>query len=313
MRIRLARCHSCLWGFLLVLPIVPVSAGWKELAPMPTPRSMTAAAHWDDTIYVPGGLGGLRSFEAYHVPTDTWRRLTPLPSGRHHLMCAAHAGKIYVFGGADEQWRATRTAWVYDPETERWRTLTPMPEPRYAAVAVSLGAYIYAVGGDGPTGRLLRYDPAQGSWALLAPPAQRRDHTGVAAQGGLIYLIGGRLRDLGDLRSVEIYDVKRNRWTPGPRLRNRRGGVTALVLNDIVYALGGEVVAHPRRLLDTSEVLDLGGARWRDGPELPVPLQSAASIAVQGSLYLIGGSDRIIGVRNHGRVFRYNPNALNGR
>ncbi len=166
---------ACGTGVVLWMMLGSALAGWEELAAMPTPRSEMAAAYWQGKIYVPGGLGGMRTFEAYDIATDSWQGLAPLPAGRHHLMVAAHGGRIFVFSGADDNWRATNTAWAYDPNTDKWAILASMPEPRYAGTAVPLGGYIFAVGGDGPSGRLLRYDPVDDEWTALAATLARVD------------------------------------------------------------------------------------------------------------------------------------------
>ncbi len=292
-------------GVALWMMIGYASAGWEELASMPTPRSEMAAAYWDGKIYVPGGLGGMRTFEVYDIATDTWRGLAPLPAGRHHLMVAAHGGRIFVFSGADDNWRATDTAWSYDPNTDRWAILAPMPEPRYAGAAVSLGGYVFAVGGDGPSGRLLRYDPVNDTWKALAATLARREHTAATSVGGKIYVMGGRFSGVGELRSVEMYDVNSGQWTYGPSLRTARGGFSAVYANNSVYALGGEVIMHGRRTLASTEILPVGAKGWQRGPQLPVALHGVPVVAAGGELYVLGGSESAGAIVNHGRVFRY--------
>jgi hypothetical protein len=44
-----------------------------------------SAAVLDGQIYVPGGLGGLRTFEVYDPRSNRWRTLARLPAGRHKL------------------------------------------------------------------------------------------------------------------------------------------------------------------------------------------------------------------------------------
>jgi N-acetylneuraminic acid mutarotase len=37
---------------------------------------------------------------------NAWRKLAPLPEGRHHHSTVVHAGAVYVFGGTDAAWRS---------------------------------------------------------------------------------------------------------------------------------------------------------------------------------------------------------------
>ena len=48
---------------------------------------------------MPGGFGGLTSFEAYDPAEDSWRELAPMPEPAHHMMVTGHSGKVFVFGG----------------------------------------------------------------------------------------------------------------------------------------------------------------------------------------------------------------------
>lgn len=76
---------------------------WESLPPMPTARSEMSAVAWGNTIYVPGGLGGTRSFEAFDTQQGHWLKLPQMPEGRHHIAIAAYQAKIYVFGGSGRQ------------------------------------------------------------------------------------------------------------------------------------------------------------------------------------------------------------------
>ncbi len=59
----------------------PAYAEWQSLKSMPTPRSEMSAGALDKKIYVPGGLGGTRIFQAYDIATNAWQSLAPLPPG----------------------------------------------------------------------------------------------------------------------------------------------------------------------------------------------------------------------------------------
>ena len=202
---------------------------WEQHMAMITPRSEMPAAVLDGVIYAPGGFGGEQALEAYDPAADEWQALPELPAGRHHVMAAAHQGKIYVFGGARSliDWRATDTTWAFDPESQEWAELAPMPEARLAGAAVSLEDYLYVVGGAGSSQALLRYDPAGDAWAQLAPLEQPREHTAAVTLNGKIYALAGRWEGSGELTSVEVYDPETDEWTAAPALNVARGGHAA--------------------------------------------------------------------------------------
>jgi N-acetylneuraminic acid mutarotase len=299
--------RSILLVALLMTVCGLVQAEWRELSPMPTPRSETVAVHLHGRIYVPGGLGGMRSLEAYDIASDSWQALAPLPAGRHHLMAAALSGKLYVFGGADQSWQASATAWVYEPAADTWASLPAMPEPRYAGAAVALGNYLFVVGGEGPSGRVLRYDPVDNVWQRLGASRERREHVAAAAMGTRIYLIGGRYRGVGELASVEVYHPTRDRWTRGPGLRTARAGFAAVYTPRVIHVFGGEVIMNGRHTLTSGEILEAEATQWTAGRGLPVPLHGVPVAAVGDAIFVLGGSSAAGAIENHGRVFRWTP------
>lgn len=279
-----------------------VAADWEMLPSMPSARSEMSAAAWSDLIYVPGGLGGMRRFEAYDTQSNEWLLLPDLPDGRHHVAVAAYDGAIYVFGGADSGWRASASSYVYDISQSKWRQAAPMPAPRYAAAAVVLGEYIYVVGGDGPGGHLLRYDPAGDSWRSFAPNLQRREHTSAVAWQGRILAVGGRWSGVGELKSTEAFDPKTGAWSGEPRLNIARGGFTAVNHAGRVLAFGGEVMMRGSQTLRSVERLDAEG--WVQVAPLPRALHGVPVASHGDHVYVLGGSQRAGAIVNDGASFR---------
>ncbi len=274
---------------------------------MPIPRSEMSATLVDGKIYVPGGLGGLRIFQAYDISTDHWETLRPLPDGRHHLMTVSLKGNVYVFGGGDENWRPTNSAWVYDANTNRWRLLTAMPEPRYAGAAVALGDFIFVVGGAGPSGKTMRYNPKKDTWKMLESTHQRREHIAAVVIEEKIMVIGGRYRGVGELKSTEIYNVENNQWQPGPVLNIARGGHAAVVHQGNIIVLGGEIIMGKfKKTLAESEQLDKLSGHWRKGWNLPLALHGMPVVSNNKSLFILGGSERAGAIVNRGQVYRFN-------
>jgi N-acetylneuraminic acid mutarotase len=271
---------------------------------MPTARSEMPAVAIDGVIYVPGGFGGLSRLEAYDVEGDVWTRLADMPQGRHHLMAAAHEGRLYVFGGASSliSWAPTDTVWVYDPDRDDWQMLSPLPEARHSGAAISLGGYIYIVGGVGESGSLLRYDPDADLWSRLATLEQRREHIAVGVLDGEIYAIGGRWEGSGELRAVEIFDPASDQWRQGPELTTSRAGFGATSVGDLIVVAGGEVIFTGDEALQSVEILSSDASAWVLGPPLPVALHGVPMAADDGRVYLLGGSDRPGGIDNQGRV-----------
>lgn len=289
-------------------------ADWEEVRSMLTARSEMPAAVLDGKIYVPGGFGGLDSFEVYDAAADTWETLAPMPAGRDHLMATAYEGKIYVFGGF-VCWQPQSTTFVYDPATHEWTALADMPENRAAGVAVVVDDFIYIVGGvsddESVAPALLRYDPAQDEWTTLTPTSVIRDHLASVVLEGQIWAIGGRSTGV-EYDSVEIYDPETETWETGPSLNIARAGFNATVMDGKIYAAGGEVFAvcpndECPQTLDTVEVYDPETDTWEIITQMPVPLHGVPIASVDYALYVLGGSKEAGAILNDGRVFVYRP------
>lgn len=270
---------------------------------MPTPRSEMPAVELGGVIYLPGGFGGERILEAYDPASDTWSRLAPLPSGRQHGMAAAHAGRLYFFGGGlGLSFDPTDNAWVYDPQADSWSDLPPMPEPRFAGAAVSQGDAIYVIGGTGGSGATLVFYPEWNLWSTLPGPAHPREHVAAVAFDDLVWVLGGRWQGAGEMASVEVFRPTSGDWVEGVPLSVPRAGFAAAVVGNLIIVAGGEVIMTGRHAVASVEIFDPAVGTWKAGPDLPYAVHGLSAAAWQGSYYLMGGSDRAGGIENVGRV-----------
>jgi N-acetylneuraminic acid mutarotase len=305
----------------LVPALQPFTSGiWVQRATMPDPRSEMPAVTLNGLIYVPGGLGrtptgsangygAVAGLDVYDPATNTWDTRAPLPEVRHHNLATVFEGRLYVFGGMDEPWRPTTTAWVYDPTIDAWTALAPLPQPRTSGAAVALGNYIYVIGGTGSPFQtplpFLRYDPAANTWEERAQLRQLREHTAAVALDGKIYALGGRWNEDG-LTSVEIYDPESDSWSWGPDMHYGRAGFAATVLDGKIYVAGGEMITA-LETLKSVEVYDPATNAWSDLPDMPAKLHGVPAVGLNGLLYIIGGSGRSADMINVGRLFVYQP------
>jgi hypothetical protein len=281
-------------------------AGWEELAPMEIARSEHPAVVHDGEIVVLGGLievgvgrtGVTPTVEAYALDTDTWRQLPELPEPRHHGMAAAVGDRLFFIGGytpsddpSPDVWELVEGAWV---------ARASLTAPVAAAAAVVLGDVIYVVGGV-PEGYLQAYDAEADGWTILQAPTTEREHVAAAVLEDEVWAIAGRW--MGEiLDTTEIYDPLADGWREGPRLNEPRSGFGAAVVGDGIIVAGGEVF-DPDEALDSAEILD--GVEWRLIDPLPHGLHGNPLVAIDGRVYLPGGSTRPAGVSNDGVTYTF--------
>jgi DNA-binding CsgD family transcriptional regulator len=217
---------------------------WRTGQNKPLPVANIGATVLDDQVIVPGGYTTAGAptavVEAYHLISDTWTSLEPLPAPRFAQAVSSHDGKVYVFGGWDGHGYAN-TTFIYDPKADRWTTGAPLPVGRGFAGAATLNDAIYVVGGfadDHELDRCDRYLPQEDRWEACAPMSVARGGLSLVPVAGRLYALGGGWT--GYLTFNERYDPAADAWSivPTPFTGQWRGLGATHIGNDI-YALGG--------------------------------------------------------------------------
>lgn len=209
----------------------PVGDAWDNTnAVMPTGVSNLCAAAIGTDIYVPGGWTGsvaLDALQVYHTATDSWETVAtdPLPVALFAGGCAAHEGKIYLFGGTTGIGDDLDTTYIYDPAAaagSRWTTGAVAPVAGNYGDAISADGYVFYSGIRNATADLadvLRYDPAADSWTTMPSLTTARGGARVWTYEGKLAVGGGGWSSY--LTSVEEYDLSTGTggtWTAGNSL-----------------------------------------------------------------------------------------------
>ena len=244
---------------------------------------------------------------------DRWTALAPAPLARTEVAAARIERSIYVVGGFERDSGATSAAVErYDIHRNRWSRVRSMPLALNHATAVAHRGDLYVHGGytgasdlSAPTGALLRYDPELGRWRRLpSSPTPRAAHA-LAAIGGRLYAAGGA-NDSGSLRSLEIYDLERRRWTGGPSFpfgpaRNHTTGVAAGGRFYVIAGRDGENFTAVERYNPRRRV-------WEDVPDLRTPRGGIASARLRdGRIVVFGGENLTPGGTTIAAVELFNP------
>lgn len=205
--------------------VVPVVAGWGDLADLDPPGRPTRAhstVYYNGKLYKIGGYGYLGTAQGarpwvdiYDIASDTWSTGADMPGSRYWLDCVEIGGLVYCGGGYLTS--AQDDLYIYDPATDTWSTGALLPANRYAYTAEALGGKYYILGGytTGYLATILAYDPVTNTWDTTLPNmsvARRDAQSGVI--GGKIYVVSGRSAASGYLASGEVYDPVANTWSP---------------------------------------------------------------------------------------------------
>jgi len=139
-------------AYKALAPVVsPLAGSWRLLPPAPIPPVTHRASAWTGRELLVLGRAGRRTvFAAYEPGANSWRRLTPPPSGRYR---AVWTGKELVAWG--------RLAYAYSPAAG-WRRL-PRPPAAAPEIVAWTGREVVGWGASGGAA----YLPATGRWRVL--------------------------------------------------------------------------------------------------------------------------------------------------
>ena len=226
---------------------------WIYRTPMLTPRAYFAVATYENKIYCVGGAidfsvderSGFHSYipsavnEVYDTVTNTWETKKPLPFPQMDLQAQVLNNKIYAIGGA--------FTYVYDPEADSWgiKEKAPVSHPWPVVVDNQLivsGEYSQLYGS--PVEKILFYDPDSDSWneGKSNPTAVVQGSAG-ATTGVLapkkVYLLGLLVETPFPTVITQVYDLQSEIWTTASVMQTNRSQFGVVVVNDILYAIGG--------------------------------------------------------------------------
>jgi N-acetylneuraminic acid mutarotase len=296
---------------------------WSTGVQLPTPRSEVAVAAVGTTIYVIGGYAAAGPHptaldstgtvdvdqplvQAFSLATGRWSDRAPLPRGLNHVGVTTLGGKIYAFGGFDQQNRdAVADASVYDPESDSWTALPPVPTARGSIAVAVLAGKIHLVGGRDThsVGTHDVFDPATNRYTTAAPLPVGRDHMGLVAFGGKLYAIGGRIDDFDHNTSyVDAYDPATNRWTPRTPMPSQRSGMAVVLFHDRILAIGGE---RGGGTFTNNEAFDPPTNSWSVLEPLPQGRHGTGAVVIGDTLYLPAGGPVNGGSRQSDTLFEF--------
>lgn len=236
----------------------------------------------------------------------------PLPAAaleRTEVAAARIGSSIYVVGGFVPGGASTNAIERYDIRRRHWSRMRPMPLALNHTTASAHRGKLYVQGGyegplSQPTGALLRYNPLTNRWRRLRAAPTPRAAQAAAFVGDRLHVAGGA-NDSGSLRSVEIYDVARRRWTSGPSFPGpARNHTTGVASGGLFYVLAGRDSTN----LTAAERYDPRRRRWERLPDLRTPRGGIASVRLRdGRIVVFGGEELEPGGATIGEVELFNP------
>lgn len=185
---------------------------WKDLAPLPAPRSSHDAVVLGDKLYLVGGwqLDGSTKKAIWPSaalvldlsnPSAGWREF-PQPFQRRALAVAALGSRLFCIGGMDSDNETTLAVEIYDTSTGQWTKgpdLPPGKSKGFGCSAIAQNGSVYA---SAFKGDLLRLSADEKSWEVVGRVEHPRiAHRLVTAGATQLIVLGG---EDGDAKRPEL-------------------------------------------------------------------------------------------------------------
>ena len=230
-----------------------------------------------------------------------WEEGAPAPLGYCYQTAVWHNGQVYVGGG----WKVERgrsygsasyNVNCYDPVNKSWRSSINTPYNLFAMTTLN-NKLLIAGGWDksaNTTNQILIMDAGQ--LKKYTKMTTARYHTTATGHQGMLIIIGGRDDKYNTLSLTELFDSNNGQWYICSDLPQPHYGLQSVIVNNILYLLGGINKDHidSRAVftapLDTLSRHQLNWKTYQDAPWC-----QSAPVSAQGKHLLIVGGYKWIG------------------
>jgi len=135
---------------------------------------------------------------------------------------------------------------------------------------------------------LMAADMALARWTSATQMEEGRAQLGAVAIGDLIYVAGGTSLT-GPVTSFDSFDPIGEDWRPLPPMPEGLQHFGMAAIGKSVIVAGGYSTAHPDSPGSHAWIFDVQSAQWRRIADLPAPRAGLALVAVNDTVYAVGG------------------------
>ena len=247
----------------------------------------------------------------YLPETDTWKFLANglFENMNNRTQMVTFRDQLLTFNGRCNTHR-------YDPVFDGWSYLPRLNlSPSWKRVAVIRGQ-IYAINKTNVRKReqikstIERYNMESWSWeSIFTSDSGCREDCCVVVAGDCLYVLGGTtefrklarrsmLLDLDEFHpeyvaKAERFDTVQNKWGEIADMQQERGCAFGVATQGKIFVAGGQ--GTEIRQLNSCEVYTISTNEWQFIGSLNVPRSWGSMVCVNGTLYVLGGSQQYEG------------------
>ena len=304
----------------------PGESEWSHVGTLTFPRffHQLAVANTHDVFFVGGISRGVRPAHIEHLDlngdtsTTTMKHMViPTPmDGKNRQAMFLNDGWIYLFGGNNsvgqhdfEAENFLNDGYRFSLAGLEWEPIEDFPRNRQTIQTAmhTDGKTAYAIGGFGHDGTVartwpegFRYSMDTDTWSDDAPNLPiSRSQFGLVEHDGQLWIFGGldydprrekgdQFRHLSEVLSASHADGEKTFAYDGIQLTEPRRAFAAAKMGDRYYLVGG--MRENFQIVDSCEYFDFATKTFASIPSPARPRLSAELVALDGKLYLAGGS-----------------------
>jgi len=259
---------------------------------------------------------GYKGLHKFNLVTMTWTQgVAPLFKGSHQSVVVV-GDELYAIGGFDGadgilQW--------YNPTADAWTVGPSLPYGRAGSVQVGKLSRkrILACGGLVELERqnvrsCAIYSTIDQKWTSAANMLVAVNHAACGSWNDKVYIFGGRVNNNNapeaGIDAVQIYNVKRNKWSYGNPMPFPRSGMGhAPYLAGHLWVVGGETQSRSVDVYKTNKnvynqtyAYNVGTGKWHPEADMPIGIHGMWPVAdTKRDRLIVAGGGYKQG-RNHG-------------
>ena len=254
-------------------------------------KNHSAAVDINGNIFSHGGItesGVTNQLLKYDIRNNSWSILPSSVVSRSHHSMIHHQGKLYVWGGRNEDEVPLNSLEIFDTNSQQWSSVSSGGQSRYSHSSVFYDSKIYHWGGVSDEfpyvlNSMDIYDIESGIWSSgTSGGIARSKHESIIIDK-YMYTIGG------SSGSFDRYNIESDSWSlsVGPDV-DRQFFTLTFVKNNILL-IGG--LDNQFNSINKHSLLNPGESERFQIHELLVERSSHQSILFGGKLYSFGGED----------------------
>ncbi|CAK8693075.1 unnamed protein product [Clavelina lepadiformis] len=180
----------------------------------------------------------------FSTKSKDWTKLASIDPKHKESGSIIFNDKLYMLGGKGTQFYCSNKAWYQDLNdvSSGWNSMKPMNSARRRFACAMYKNFMFVTGG------LLRnhywkndvecYKFDCERWLEKNKMIYRRASHALVSHGGLLYALGGESNSSPAVKSVEYFNGRI--WKETAPMKKPRNDFSAVVLNDQIYAIGGD-------------------------------------------------------------------------